>query len=165
MNKPKHPGGRPSKYQAISLAQVEKLAGYNLKDEEIADVLEICYATLRNYKKNPDFLAALKKGKDKADNYVVGSLFHRAIGYTHPEEQVFCYRGQIIRAKTFKHYPPDTIACIFWLKNRRRDEWRDRQEIEHVDLNFSQEEREKKLEWLNSFTVDRTTKKKAGIIR
>ena len=22
--------------------------------------------------------------------------------------------------------PPDTIACIFWLKNRRRQEWRDK---------------------------------------
>jgi hypothetical protein len=26
-----------------------------------------------------------------------------------------------------EHYPPDTTAAIFWLKNRRRNEWRDRQ--------------------------------------
>jgi hypothetical protein len=24
-----------------------------------------------------------------------------------------------------KHIPPDTTAMIFWLKNRRRDQWRD----------------------------------------
>jgi hypothetical protein len=30
-----------------------------------------------------------------------------------------------------KHVAPDTTAQIFWLKNRRPEEWRDRQEIHH----------------------------------
>ena len=30
-----------------------------------------------------------------------------------------------------EHYPPDTTACIFWLKNRQKAAWRDRQEVEH----------------------------------
>ena len=30
---------------------------------------------------------------------------------------------------TRKHHPPDTTAAIFWLKNRRRDDWRDRHDI------------------------------------
>jgi hypothetical protein len=31
-----------------------------------------------------------------------------------------------------QHYPPDTVACIFWLKNRRPDLWRDKVGLEHT---------------------------------
>lgn len=127
----KNKAGRPSKLSRISLEQVEKLAGYALKDTEIADILGICKASLNNYKQTPKFLDSLKRGKARADNYVVGSLFHRAIGYTHKEVQLFCYKGKVIQAKIMKHYPPDPTAMIFWLKNRKPGDWRDRQEIEH----------------------------------
>jgi hypothetical protein len=30
-----------------------------------------------------------------------------------------------------QHVPPDVVACIFWLKNRRPDLWRDRQDHRH----------------------------------
>ena len=123
--------GRPSKQKNISLPQLEKMAGYGLTDEQIADILQICTATLKNYKQNPKFLTALKKGKEKADNFVVGSLFHRAIGYSHPELQLFCYKGKIIQKEIIKHYPPDPIAMIFWLKNRQPENWRDKTDIEH----------------------------------
>ena len=95
--------GRPSKKNTISLKQVEKLATYALTDVQIADILEICEATLNNYKRDSTFLEALKKGKEKADNYVVGSLFHRAIGYSHPELQLFQYKGKIVKAMVMKH--------------------------------------------------------------
>jgi hypothetical protein len=31
-----------------------------------------------------------------------------------------------------EHVPPDVTACIFWLKNRRPQDWRDVQQMEHV---------------------------------
>ncbi|WKA26361.1 hypothetical protein [Bradyrhizobium roseum] len=31
--------------------------------------------------------------------------------------------------------PPDSTACIFWLKNRRKVEWRERVEAPHDDAN------------------------------
>ena len=53
----------------------------------------------------------------------------------HPEEVIFCKtiqgKQKIIRANTIKHYPSDTTACIFWLKNRKSENWRDRKEVEH----------------------------------
>jgi len=130
--------GRPSNKDKISLKQLEKLAGYGHTDKEIADIIEICVASLKNYKSNPKFLAALKSGKEKADNYVVGSLFHRAIGYTHPEIQTFCYKGKIVTAKVLKHYAPDPTSAIFWLKNRKPANWRDKQEIAHTGLTLAQ---------------------------
>ena len=35
-----------------------------------------------------------------------------------------------MRVPYVEHVPPDTTACIFWLKNRRREDWRDRVDIE-----------------------------------
>jgi hypothetical protein len=42
-----------------------------------------------------------------------------------------------VYAKYREKMAPDTTACIFWLKNRRKDEWRDKLDHEHsgkVDL-------------------------------
>ena len=38
-----------------------------------------------------------------------------------------------IYAKYRDHTAPDTTACIFWLKNRRKADWRDRQEFTGAD--------------------------------
>lgn len=54
----------------------------------------------------------------------------RATGYEHEEEVVFCYQGQIITHKTTKHYAPDVAAIAIWLKNRRPDKWKDKQDVE-----------------------------------
>ncbi len=42
------------------------------------------------------------------------------------------HEGKPVIVPTVKHYPPDTTACIFWLKNRQRDRWRDKQDHEHT---------------------------------
>lgn len=47
------------------------------------------------------------------------------------------YKMVLVEEKT-KEVTPDTTAQIFWLKNRRPDKWRDKQEIGHsgsVDVN------------------------------
>ena len=47
----------------------------------------------------------------------------------HQEEVIMQYQGKPIRVKTTKHYPPDPTSMIFYLKNRRPDRWRDKQEL------------------------------------
>lgn len=59
-------------------------------------------------------------------------MFERAIGYSHPEEKVFCNNGEVIVHKTTKHYPPDTQAGIFLLTNRQRSRFRDKKDLEHT---------------------------------
>lgn len=122
--------GRPSKYDKIDLKLVTRIASLNLTDKQIAEALNISEATLNNYKeKYPEFLESLKKGKKLVDNKVVASLFHRAVGYSHPDVHISNYRGKITKTAIIKHYPPDVAACIIWLKNRQPDEWRDK--VEH----------------------------------
>lgn len=66
-----------------------------------------------------------------ADAKVVASLYKRANGYSHPALDIRTVDGEVVETEYTKHYPPDTVACIFWLKNRRPDLWRDRKEFEH----------------------------------
>lgn len=109
--------------------QVTKLCRLGATDKELADFFEISEATINTWKqRHPEFLEALKSGKMQADAEVADRLYQRALGYSHPEEKIFCDKGTIVRAATIKHYPPDTMACIYWLNNRRRDDWRQRHE-------------------------------------
>ena len=98
----------------------------------MADFFGVCEKTLNNWKdKNEQFLQSLKEGKKEADSRVVKSLFQRAVGYSCPDTKFATHEGIITDTKEFiKHYPPETTACIFWLKNRRPDEWKDTKEVE-----------------------------------
>lgn len=119
--------GRPSKYQPEFAAQAEKLCKLGLTDKEIAKFFEVSEQTLNAWKQShPEFLESLKGGKTLADAEVAAKLFHRATGYEHPEDDIRTVNGQIVITPTIKHYPPDTVAAIFWLKNRQPGRWRDK---------------------------------------
>ena len=103
-------------------------------DKELAVFFEVSEQTLNTWKKaHPEFLESLKGGKTLADAEVVAKLHHRALGYSHPEDDIRVVNGQIVITPTIKHYPPDTTAGIFWLKNRQRDKWRDKPEADDPD--------------------------------
>lgn len=123
--KPKVKTGRKTKYSKARLAEGKRLAEKGLTDLEIAKIWGVSIATITNWKKKyPEFLASLKKGKLVSDENVVVSLYQRATGYSHPEEYIAHHLGKILRAQTIKHYPPDVTACIFWLCNRKPDDWK-----------------------------------------
>jgi hypothetical protein len=120
--------GQPTKYKEKYAKQAEKICLLGATDEFLADYFEVAVATIYNWKSShPEFLEAIKKGKERADLEVAESLFQRAKGYSHPEEKVFNNQGEIITHQTTKHYAPDPTAAIFWLKNRQPKQWRDKQ--------------------------------------
>ena len=125
-------GRKNSLFKPEYVEQARKLAQYGAIDIEIADFFNIGERTLYRWKiEHPDFAEALKLGKDTADDRVEQSLFRKATGYTYPSEKLFCDKGVVIRAETVEHVPPSDTAAIFWLKNRRRDQWRDKIDHDH----------------------------------
>lgn len=81
-------------------------------------------------REKPSFMRAIKKGREEADANVGKSLYQRACGYSHPEDKIHVTKdGDVITIPTTKHYPPDATSCIFWLKNRRPDQWREKKEV------------------------------------
>lgn len=117
--------GRPSKLKPGLSEKIILLYEGGKTDAEVAEILGISVRTIHNWKiKYPELLHSIKEAKALADFEVKASLFRRAIGYHHPVEKVFLHNGRTIRAKTTKRYPPDTLACIYWLRNRCPGEWR-----------------------------------------
>lgn len=123
---------RPTKFKPEFVEQAVKLCKIGATDMEVADFFHIDVRTLYRWKnESPKFCQALKAGKAAADERVERSLFARALGYEHDEVDIRMFEGRIIQTPIRKIYPPDTTAAIFWLKNRKPDQWRDKQEIDH----------------------------------
>lgn len=134
-SKSNNPDGRPSRIGEIDLVQLEKLCILGATDKQIADFFGISESTLNNYKhKSPQILESIKRGKLEADSKVADSLYQKALGYEHDHEEIHLYYGKPIRVQTRKKFAPDTLAGIFWLKNRQPELWRDKI---HVDNNHS----------------------------
>ena len=127
-------GGRPTKYKDEYAEQAGKLCQYGATDIEIADFFGVALSTFYLWSsKHAQFSEAIKVGKASADERVERSLFQKAVGYTFESEKIFTYEGDPIRVPCREHVPPSDTACIFWLKNRRPDLWRDRKSIEGAE--------------------------------
>lgn len=123
------PVGRPSSFKPEFVEQARKLAELGATDREAAEFFEVAESTLYLWKHtHPEFSEALKVGKETADARVEQSLYRRALGYSHDAVKVMSYEGAAFTEPYVEHYPPDTTAAIFWLKNRRPDLWRDKTE-------------------------------------
>lgn len=126
-------GGRPSSYKPEYAAQAAKLCSLGATDVEMADFFEVATSTLYLWKNtHPEFSEALKAAKENADNRVERSLYQRALGYSHEAVKIISVGGEVQSVPYREHYAPDTTAAIFWLKNRRPDEWREKTVQEHT---------------------------------
>ena len=115
------------------LIKLEGWARDGLTDEQIAKNIGINRDTLYRWKKAyPDFSDALKKGKEVIDRQVENALLKRALGYTYEE---VTFEGDVEVKRVIKQVVPDTTAQIFWLKNRKPEDWRDKREIIKDDDN------------------------------
>lgn len=127
--------GAPSKYDERFVAVAKQMAKVGATDSEIAAAMGVSLSTLNYWRAaHPEFLAALREGKDAFDERIEKSLAHRALGYTYDAEEIKMIDDVVVRVPIKKHVPPDVTACIFWLKNRRPDEWRDVNQTNHVPV-------------------------------
>ena len=126
--------GRKSEYREEYAEQALKLCLLGATDKEIAEFFSVSEQTLNSWKKKfPQFLESLKKGKAVADANVASRLYSRAIGYDAKATKFATNEGRITdKVEYTEHYPPDTTAAIFWLKNRQPAKWRDKKEVENL---------------------------------
>lgn len=117
-----------------NLTLLKGFARNGYTDEDIAQKMGINVGTLYEWKKRfSEIDEALKKGKDIIDDEIEETLIKSAMGYSYDEvikelrkndetDEVELVVTRVVR----KHQPPNVTALIFWLKNRRRDTWRDK---------------------------------------
>jgi len=153
--------GRP-KYRPEFVQQARQLALLGLTDVDMARVFGVGERNLNRWKStHTDFAAAMNEGKVPADSDVAASLYRKAVGYEYDEEQAIKVKAVIVKdgdrkeaeqvkiVKVRRFQPADTVACIFWLKNRQRHIWRDATQatlrVEHVPGRLTPEQRENTL--------------------
>lgn len=117
------------------LLKIEGWARDGLTDEQIAHNMGIAYSTLREWRDSYSALsAALKRGKEVVDRMVENALLKRALGYEYEEVSEKYELGILTERKvTKKQVVPDTTAQIFWLKNRKPADWRDKRSSDDLD--------------------------------
>lgn len=124
--------GRPSLYKPEYAKQAYKLCQMGATDIELARFFEVSPETIYQWANvYEEFAESKKVGKAACDNRVERSLYQKAIGFTREAEKVVIIDDVPVKVKYEEYVPPSDTAMIFWLKNRRRHEWRDRHEIEH----------------------------------
>lgn len=122
-------GGRPTKYRPEYNAQASKLCALGATDADLADFFGVSVRTIDNWKVEHDgFLQSIKTAKEIADERVERSLYQRAVGYQTDAVKIFMPAGssEPVYAPYRENVPPDTTAAIFWLKNRKKEDWSDK---------------------------------------
>ena len=107
-------------------------------DRELAYFFNVSIVTIHNWKvAHPELLSSINEGKEIFDQRVEGSLYHKAMGYSYEATKLFMHEGEVIEHTYTEHVPPSDTAIIFWLKNRKPKDWRDRteQSITNLTLN------------------------------
>lgn len=122
------------------LGLVEGWKRDGLTDEQIARNLGVSKHTLIKWKKNiPDFLDAIKKGKEVSDYELENALHKRAVGYYYEEETV-TNKGDVVKIKKYEH--ANSTSLIFALKNRLPHKYRDKVEQEisqkNIEINIGE---------------------------
>lgn len=126
-----NPVGRPSKFLPEYCEQAEKLSLLGATDIQIADFFGVAESTIHLWKHtHPKFSESLKVAKEVADTNVVRSLYRKAMGYEFDSVKIFCNKdGDVVQVPYREIVPPSDTACIFWLKNRKRKDWQDKQVV------------------------------------
>lgn len=146
-SEPRRTRGRPKKRVTKDMiAEGFQLAKKGRTDRQIASALGVSERTLNRWKADPDFMSALREGKNEADEQVLWGLYARAVGFSYWEITEELVRdGRVhsaegagkaadtsagmkmaITKRVRKVVAPDSVAALWWLRNRRPTEWRDR---------------------------------------
>lgn len=126
------------------LTRLEAYARDGLTDELIALKMDITPSTLYEWKKKYSELSeSLKRGKEVTDIEVENALYKKTKGYNVQITKTFKTKhikydssgrkvseDEVLETGIDEiHVPADTTAQIFWLKNRKPAEWRDKTEV------------------------------------
>jgi len=128
---------RPTKFNAeYHIPWIRGLARRGYTTKEIAADLSVAVSTVNKWISEHEALQeAIEQGRSCSDTLVEESLYKRATGYKVVKRKTIITtdsNGKPLPAKietSEEEVPPDTVACIFWLKNRAPELWRDRQEV------------------------------------
>ena len=138
--------GQKGKYadwiEPDGLLQIEGWAREGLVERQICHNIGISERTFSTWKERfPAITSALKRGKAPVDFKVENALLKSALGHKETVRKAIKVKtekqkvgeGKIVEehieyVDEEVYIPPQVVAQIFWLKNRRPDKWKDKVE-------------------------------------
>lgn len=116
------------------LIKIEGWARDGLTNKQISQNIGISEETLYKWiVKYTELSESLKRGKEVIDREVENALLKRALGYEYIETTREGIVSQLkVTKEVIKQVAPDVTAQIFWLKNRKPEDWREKKEVEHT---------------------------------
>ena len=121
--------GQPTLYKSAYCELAHNYCLLGATNEVLAGFFGVTRRTIQNWiATHPDFAEAVRRGRVVADGVVVRALFERACGFNHQVTRTTLYQGEQRTITNTVSYPPDTQACMFWLRNRQRQYWRAKEE-------------------------------------
>ena len=129
--------GRPSDYKPEIDEIAKKAMHLGASRHELAEILKVSERTIHRWTlQHESFCQAIKIGTELANDRVEASLYRKAVGFEFDSEKLFYNKelNDVHRAKVREVVHPDAGAAIFWLKNRRPDQWKERHENVNMNL-------------------------------
>ena len=118
--------GRPTDYKSTYDELAHNYCLMGATNEQLADFLGVSSRTIGNWIANHEsFAIAVHDGRALADAKVARSLYGRALGYDRTLKRTTERGGETTTVTSELHYPAHAQCCIFWLRNRRRETWRE----------------------------------------
>ena len=117
--------GQPTLYKPEYCELAHNYCLLGATNEVLANFFDVAPRTVDNWiATHPDFANSVYRGRAVADAVIVRALFERAKGFSHQVTRTTLYQGEERTVTNTVSYPPDTTACMFWLRNRQRQYWR-----------------------------------------
>jgi hypothetical protein len=126
-------------FNEFAVVAIERYAASGLNNTEIAKALGIGRTTLYDWmERYPNVMNAIKKYRGLANIEVENALYKSAVGFTFVETKKEGRKdpenpGQyklVVTEEIEKTFAPNTAACIFYLKNRMPERYKDKIETE-----------------------------------
>ena len=116
--------GRPTEYKPEYSELAHNYCLLAATNEALGGFFGVTSRTVDNWiAVHPEFAKAIETGRTVADAEIARSLFARAKDYSHEVKRKMLYQGEERTVTNTVAYPPDTQACVFWLRNRQRQYW------------------------------------------
>ena len=126
--------GRPTLYRAELCELARNYCLLGATNADLAGFFDVTTRTIDNWiAVHSEFATAVRDARAIADARVARCLYERAVGYEHTVERTVWHLGKERPVREKVRLPPDTRACMFWLRNRQPQYWSGRTAAPEAD--------------------------------
>jgi len=126
--------GRPTLYRRDLCELARNYCLLGATNADLAGFFDVTTRTIDNWiAAHPEFAETVRDARAVADAKVARCLYERAVGYEHTVERTVWHLGKERPVSEKVRLPPDTRACMFWLRNRQPRYWTGRAAAPEAD--------------------------------